>query len=220
MNGDNLKIWEAHADIDPKFTKAITGRDYGGTSPNPQYVIKCLTDLFGPAGKGFGWRVVAEGFERFGDTALHWCRIEFWHTDRGNIFEAYGQTKAAYVTSTGKMRVDEDAPKKSLTDAIVKAASQVGIAANIFLGRWDDQKYVAEVNAEYRAEERKAAGPSQDEIAHERAVNDAQAMIESADSLADLQGVWRGLKPTTQADRRVINAKDKRKNELQLKDAA
>lgn len=58
------------------------------------------------------------------------------------------------------------------------------------------------------------------EIAHERAVNDAQAMIESADDLPDLQGVWKGLKPSTQADRRVIDAKDKRKNELQQKEAA
>ena len=75
MKSSNLNLWKAHEDIDPKFTKAITGRDYGGTSPNPQYVIKCLTDLFGPVGQGFGWRVIAEGFERFGDTALHWCRI-------------------------------------------------------------------------------------------------------------------------------------------------
>ena len=217
---DNLKIWESHADIDPKFTKAITGKAYKGTSPNPQYVVRCLTELFGPVGIGFGWSVIAEDFTKLGDETLHWCRISFWHTDRANTFESYGQTKAAYPTSSGKFMVDEDAPKKSLTDAIIKAASHIGIGANIFLGRWDDQKYVAEVNAEYRAEERKAAGPSKDEIAHERAVNDAQAMIESADSLADLQGVWRGLKPTTQADRRVIDAKDKRKNELQRKDAA
>lgn len=211
---DNLKLWKAHDDIDPKFTKAITGRDYGGTSPNPQYVIKCLTDLFGPVGIGFGWRVVAEGFERFGDTALHWCRIEFWHTDRANTFEAYGQTKAAYITSKGTMRVDEDAPKKSLTDAIVKAASQVGIAANIFLGRWDDQKYVAQVNAEYREEERQQAKPQFD-AAHDRAVIDAQVMIESAETQADLRTVWGKLARTVQADARVIEAKDKRKTELE-----
>jgi hypothetical protein len=48
--------------------------------------------------------------------------------------------------------VDEDAPKKSLTDAITKAASHLGIAANIFLGRWDDNKYVAEVAQGYAAE--------------------------------------------------------------------
>jgi hypothetical protein len=157
---NNLVLWEAHEDIDPRFTKAITGKAYSGTSPSPQYVIKCLTDMFGPVGIGFGWRVLVEGFQPLGEKTLHWCRIEFWHTARANTFEAYGQTLAAYVTSKGGFMVDEDAPKKSMTDAIIKAASQIGVAANIFLGRWDDQKYVAEVNAEYRAAEKEAAKPS------------------------------------------------------------
>lgn len=213
MKSSNLNLWKAHEDIDPKFTKAITGRDYGGTSPNPQYVIKCLTDLFGPVGQGFGWRVIAEGFERFGDTALHWCRIEFWHTDRGNTFEAYGQTKAAYVTSAGKMRVDEDAPKKSLTDAIVKAASQIGIAANIFLGRWDDQKYVAEVNAEYRKEERaKPADPEALAIACESLAN--------ADSVEALNAIWLDLPPAVKADSAALETAKKRKTQLTAKEAA
>ena len=161
---ENLQLWDRFADVDPKFTKAITGKDYGGTSPNPHYVIRCLTEMFGPVGHGFGWRVLVEGFQPFGDTILHWCRIEFWTRQGGEIgtYEAYGQTKAAYPVKGGPekggyVKVDEDAPKKSLTDAVVKAASQVGVAANIFLGRWDDSKYVAEVNKEFREAEREEA---------------------------------------------------------------
>jgi len=148
----NLDLWEAHADIDPRYTKEISGKAYKGTSPNPQYIIKCLTDMFGPVGQGFGWEVLTEGFTPLGDEILHWCRIRFWHTKREHYYEAYGQTKALMKTRNGLMS-DEDAPKKSLTDAIIKAASQLGIAANIFLGRWDDQKYVAEVEKEYRRDE-------------------------------------------------------------------
>ena len=212
MTDNHLAIWEAHADIEPKFTKVITGKAYKGTSPNPHYVIYCLTKLFGPVGQGFGWRVLAEDFTQLGGETLHWCRIEFWHTDRANTYEAYGQTKAAYTTKGGSVIVDEDAPKKSLTDAIVKASSQLGIAANIFLGRWDDSKYVAEVAEEFRQAERSKTPPV--DMAHERAVTDAQAMIESADSLQDLQSVWKAMMGKTQADRRVIEAKDKRKAEL------
>lgn len=211
---NNLELWKAHEDIDPKFTKAITGKAYKGTSPNPQYVVRCLTEMFGPVGIGFGWRVVAEDFRQLGDEVLHWCRIEFWHTDRANTFEAYGQTKAAYNTNNGKYMVDEDAPKKSLTDAIIKAASQIGVAANIFLGRWDDQKYVAEVNAEYRASERKNSGPSAADIAHEKAVTDALAGIESAETAGELRDIWVSLSKPVQADKRVSDAKDKRKQEL------
>lgn len=151
---DNLRYWDRFANIDPAYTKPITGKAYRGTSPNPQYVIRCLTEMFGPVGSGFGWDVVAEDFTPMGDEVLHWCRIRFWHCDRANAFDSYGQTKALMKTKNGMM-LDEDAPKKSLTDAIIKAASHVGVAANIFLGRWDDQKYVAEVAADFRAEERK-----------------------------------------------------------------
>lgn len=149
----NLDTWNRFADIDPAFTKPITGKSYKGTSPNPQYVIRCLTELFGPVGQGFGWEVLSDDFTPLGDEVLHWCRIRFWHTDKGNSYDAYGQTKALMKTKNGLM-LDEDAPKKSLTDAIIKAASQLGIAANIFLGRWDDQKYVEEVGQGYRDAEK------------------------------------------------------------------
>lgn len=185
----NLDLWGRFADIDPKFTKAITGKPYKGTSPNPQYVIRCLTEMFGPVGKGFGWRVIAEEFTPLGAEVLHWCRIEFWHTDRANTFESYGQTKAAYQTKSSGFMVDEDAPKKSLTDAIIKAASQLGIASNIFLGRWDDQKYVAEVNAEYRAEERPAFDPV---AAHDRIAK----KLEACKTLTALVDAWKAEWPT------------------------
>jgi len=150
----NLRHWNRFADIDPKFTKPIAGKAYKGTSPNPQYVILCLTEMFGPVGEGFGWEVVREEFQPLGEEVLHWCRIQFWHGDRNNRFDSYGQTKALMKTKNGLL-ADEDAPKKSLTDAIIKAASHIGIAANIFLGRWDDQKYVAQVAREFDKPEAK-----------------------------------------------------------------
>lgn len=152
---DNLKTWNALADIDPKFTKPITGKPYKGTSPNPHYIVKMLTDHFGPVGQGWGVRVVAEGFQPLGEEVIHWCRVEMWHTKRENTFEAYGQTKALMKTRNGMM-ADEDAPKKSFTDAMTKAASYVGAGANIFLGRYDDSKYVEQVNREFRQAENKA----------------------------------------------------------------
>mgnify|MGYP003146973969 CR=1 FL=1 len=187
---DNLRHWERFDDIDPKFTKAITGKAYKGTSPNPQYVIRCLTEIFGPVGEGFGWDVVAEDFTPMGDELLHWCRIKFWHTDRANTFDSYGQTKALMKKRDGSLMSDEDAPKKSLTDAIIKAASHIGIAANIFLGRWDDQKYVAEVNAEYR----KADMPDQtEEVAR------LTFLIENAQTGDDLKRMKVNEKPALDA---------------------
>ncbi|NKX40986.1 exodeoxyribonuclease VIII [Rhodobacteraceae bacterium R_SAG2] len=188
MTDNNLRHWERFDDIDPKYTKAITGKAYKGTSPNPQYVIKCLTEIFGPVGEGFGWDVVAEDFTPMGDELLHWCRIKFWHTDRANTFDSYGQTKAIMKTRNGLMS-DEDAPKKSLTDAVIKAASHIGVAANIFLGRWDDQKYVAEVNAEYRA----AEGPQFDSAGASERIQTAIGKQTTPD---DLSKLWNAEKET------------------------
>lgn len=220
---DNLQTWNRFADIDPKFTKAITGKDYGGTSANPQYVIRCLTELFGPVGKGFGWNVLAEDFTQLGDTHLHWCRIRFWWRDGEGVHECeqYGQTKAAYMTSGGKHRVDEDAPKKSLTDAVTKAASQLGIAANIFLGRWDDSKYVEQVNREYREAEKPPAEPAP--VASAAEIATAKEAIAGLDDLQAFAAWWGGFvrKARHVAEHpEVIAAKDARKAELSHKEAA
>ena len=179
-DNDNLALWDRFADIDPKFTKPITGKPYKGTSPNPHYIIRCLTEMFGPVGSGFGWEVRAEGFQPLGEETLHWCRIRFWHGD-GAGFDAYGQTKAHMKTKNGMM-VDEDAPKKSLTDAITKAAAQVGIASNIFLGRWDDSRYVAEVNADYR----NAEAPPFDAVATRDRI---KAKFEKASAVEEVENI-------------------------------
>jgi hypothetical protein len=52
------------------------------------------------------------------------------------------------------------------------------------------------------------------ELAHARAVTDAQARIESASDMADLQAVWKSIKPQVQADKAVIAAKEARKAQL------
>lgn len=210
---DNLKIWNTFADIDPAFTKPITGKPYKGTSPNPHYIIRCLTELFGPVGEGFGWEVVSEGFQPMGEELLHWCRIRFWHGE-GKGFDAYGQTKAIMKTRNGHMS-DEDAPKKSLTDAITKAAAQLGVASNIFLGRWDDNKYVAEVNAEYREAEK----PKFDATA---ATERLKGKLNKCTTIQQLQEAWKGelqaIKDVKDADAglgaQLENLKDQLKGKL------
>ena len=208
----NLDLWNKHADIDPAFTKPITGKSYKGTSPYPQYVIRCLTDMFGPVGKGFGWDVTAEGWQPLGDEVLHWCRIRFWHTDRANGFDAYGQTKALMKTTSG-LKSDEDAPKKSLTDAIVKAASQIGVAANIFMGRWDDQKYVDQVNADYREAEKPQPTPAE--------LTEAVSIINAAPDVDAMTAAWQRMPEQVRKSPAVIEAAKARKAQLtEQKEAA
>jgi len=142
---DNMKLWQSVCVTDPKAVKPITGKQYKGNSPKPYWVIQRATEVFGPCGLGWGVQILSERFERFGDEALHIAHVKVWYIQdgkRGEI-EQMGQTRAAYISAAGKHIVDEDAPKKSATDGMVKCLSMLGFAGDIFSGQWDDSKYVA-----------------------------------------------------------------------------
>lgn len=148
----NMELWRSVCVTDPAAVKPITGKQYKGNSPKPYWVIQRATETFGPCGIGWGIDVVNERFERFGDTeALHVALVRVWYIDqsgkRGQI-EQMGQTRAAYMSAAGKYIVDEDAPKKSVTDGMVKCLSMLGFAGDIFSGQWDDSKYVEWAAAE------------------------------------------------------------------------
>lgn len=153
---DNKALWLRVCVTDPKAVKPITGKQYNGNSPKPYWIVERLTDEFGPCGIGWGFSILNERFERFSDTdTLHVAVVRFWYVldgKRGEL-EQVGQTKATYTTSKGTFLVDEDAPKKSVTDALVKCASYIGFAGDIFSGRWDDSKYVAEAAKHWAPEQ-------------------------------------------------------------------
>lgn len=139
---------------DPRAVKEITGKQYKGNSPKPFWIVERLTEEFGPCGIGWGFTILNERMERLTDTEiLHVAVVRLWYVldgKRGEL-EQIGQTKAVYEKSKGGLMVDEDAPKKSVTDALVKCASYIGFAGDIFSGRWDDSKYVAEAREHYEA---------------------------------------------------------------------
>lgn len=149
----NKDLWRRAFKTDPSAVKQITGKQYNGNSPRPYWIVERLTDELGPCGIGWGFTILNERFERFSETdSLHVAVVRFWYVlgDKRGEFEQIGQTKASYTTKAGAFMLDEDAPKKSVTDALVKCASYLGFAGDIFSGRWDDSKYVAEAREEWR----------------------------------------------------------------------
>jgi len=154
---DNKALWLRVCVTDPKAVKEITGKQYKGNSPKPYWIVERLTDEFGPCGIGWGFSIISERFERFSDSdSLHIAAVKFWYVldgKRGEL-EQIGQTKSTYTSAQGKFIIDEDAPKKSVTDALVKCASYIGFAGDIFAGRWDDSKYVQEAGREWEARKR------------------------------------------------------------------
>jgi hypothetical protein len=170
---DNKELWKRAFTTDPRAVKPITGKQYKGNSPKPYWIVERLTDEFGPCGLGWGFTILNERFERFGEhESLHIAVVRLWYTMDGKRgeFEQVGQTRASYMsagsdTKAGRFIVDEDAPKKSVTDALVKCASYLGFAGDIFSGMWDDSKYVEQAGREWREREAEAAKMPESEIA-------------------------------------------------------
>ena len=156
MSESNMRIWAQVDKTDTRFTKDAKVGGQQITSLNGTAMIMKATEVFGPAGIGFGWNVVEERFDKgaemfngegdkrvsLGFELNHTIKITFWFVldgQRGEI-EQYGCTQYLYKSKYGTT-TDGEAPKKSLTDAIKKALSMLGFSADVFLGMFDDTDY-------------------------------------------------------------------------------
>ncbi len=177
-DANNLSIWKQVQRTDPRFTKPLEGVGFTGTSINSTYMFMRATEIFGPIGEGWGYEVleekfidgkpllepvldernkqVATRFLRDGDGALfceqnHSIKIRFWYIieceTRGE-FESYGATPYRYQTNYG-IKVDGEAIKKSLTDAIKKALSMLGFSSDVFMGMHDNPEYIVSNKLEF-----------------------------------------------------------------------
>ncbi|WLI49280.1 hypothetical protein [Pseudomonas sp. FP833] len=168
MSDKNMQIWNQVEKTDTRFTKKakVNGQDI--TSLSGTAMVMKATELFGPVGIGWGWKIIEERFDEgheiytgegdkrscIGREIGHTLKIALWFTQdgqRGEI-EQYGCTRYQYKTSYG-MTTDGEAPKKSLTDAIKKSLSMLGFSADVFLGLFDDVDYVNALEDEQAIEQ-------------------------------------------------------------------
>ena len=139
---ENMKLWKSVETTDPNFTKKVNQRG-GFTAIGAQYQLRTATETFGPF--GWGWGVKDERIEKWEDVGLAVYQATLWY----NI-DAYGTDDETYGTipihssikyhSNG--RVDDDFMKKVATDALTKGLSKLGFNADVFMGMFDDNKYV------------------------------------------------------------------------------
>lgn len=205
----NMKLWDSVCVTDPAAVKSITGKQYKGNSPKPYWIIQRATETFGPCGLGWGVEVVSERFERFADEALHVAMVRVWYELDGKrgVIEQMGQTKAAYTSAAGKHIVDEDAPKKSVTDGMVKCLSMIGFAGDIFSGQWDDSKYVQWAGDQY--------APKPDVAAILKGIANSMSMELLKSNFTHAMQML-----DSEHHAEVTSAKDKRKAELTQKASA
>lgn len=144
MNTDNLRIYNAARQVPAEAQKAIAGgRLKGMTDINPMWRIKKLTEIFGPCGIGWKYRLVNREFVTgqngeiscFVDIELNVCEGGKWSDPipgtGGSMF---------VVQERNGLYTDDEAPKKALTDALSVACKALGIGADVYFAG-DRTKY-------------------------------------------------------------------------------
>ena len=143
---DNIKLWQSVETTDPSFTKKVNQRG-GFTAIGAQYQLRTATETFGPFGTG--WGVKDEKIEKWEDAGLAVYTGTLWYIpaefkkgipvikEEPSEFPIHSSIK---YHSNG--RVDDDFMKKVATDALTKGLSKLGFNADVFMGKFDDNKYV------------------------------------------------------------------------------
>ncbi len=174
----NRDVWDSLYKTDPAHTKKVSqgGRQF--TTVDAYHQFQRMTEKFGPVGEGWGWTVQEQG--TLGSAV--WVRILFWWTlpDSSdplnqNSYQVYGG--ARWKKQSGEDFDPDEAFKKALTDALTKAMSYLGMNADIFQGRFDDNKYVEQRQQEARKE---TAEKKQAQAKEEAQKNQVFMALESA----------------------------------------
>lgn len=158
---DNLALWRKVQETNPAYTKDFSrGGGFKGTAINPTYSVMKATAFFGPLGIGWGYEIMDESLMvgtpifangvAVANVTIHRIKLRLWykHGDETGEVIHFGQTQFTGQTKNG-LTTDEEAPKKSLTDALTKCLSMLGFSADVHLGKWDDNKYVNALEEKY-----------------------------------------------------------------------
>jgi hypothetical protein len=212
----NLALWEQVQTPDPAYTKSFTrGGGFSGTAINATWLVKRATEVWGPMGLNWGITICEEkilegapfslGDGQIAHEKIHCIRVDLWYPagEQRGVVTQFGQTTFVGRNKHGCF-TDEEAPKKSLTDAMTKALSLLGFAADVHMGKFDDNKYVNSAREKYVAEET-------DKVRQAR-VAELSEMFKSATTLDELAAAWGSL--TGEEQKWMAGLKDARKATL------
>ena len=147
MSKENLELWNRVEKTDPKHTKKANVGGNKITSISPQYQILNATREFGAYGEGWGFRKLDFDYSLSEKFNLVILKAEFFHPK--GVFPIMSSIKL--YKDNALTKIDDDFAKKLETDALTKALSKMGFNADIFMGRYDDVKYVNEMKEEFKS---------------------------------------------------------------------
>jgi hypothetical protein len=139
----NRRHWEDLKTTDTRFTRPA-GRF---TAIDAHWQVMRMTEQFGPVGIGWNWKSEHSYTDKlvFASVSIAIAKASDnlwdWIGPMTSVGELYPQARL-------KGAFDKEASKSVTTDALTKLMSHTGLSADVFMGRFDDNRYVDKLKAE------------------------------------------------------------------------
>jgi hypothetical protein len=143
----NLDVWNKVCQPPKSALKQIKGgRLSGMTDINPQWRLQVMTEIFGQCGVGWYYTIKnmwpVDGAQ---GEVMAFVHVELYT----KISSAEGWSapitgiggSALVAKESSGLRANDEAYKMATTDALSVAMKQLGVGADIYMGRWDGTKY-------------------------------------------------------------------------------
>ena len=198
MGNNNLSIWEKVEKTDPKYTKEANVKGNKITSIAPQYQIKNVTEQFGVYGETWGFESLDFDYTllELGMVVLH--AVFFFPGGKFPIKNAQ-----SLFIDNAKTKIDDNFAKKLETDTLTKAISKLGFNADIFMGKFDDVKYLNEVREEFKEEESPI-------------IKNLKQSIEDSNTINELMDVYKNAIDLFKEDKYLMSALTAKKAKIKL----
>lgn len=203
----NLALWDRLRRTDPRATKPFTrSGGFRGTQIDPTWRMQMMTEVFGPVGEGWGYEIF--GKPKVVEKMV-FIGVRVWYIKPGDEPEdrtpdlfvdrytprnarwtgvQYGGTELLRTNRSGTATPNDEAFKMAVTDGLGKCLVQLGLAADVHMGQFDDAKYRDELDAYYAKKDDPSMSP--EAIASfEKETKQKVGDVRDLDALDDL---WRG----------------------------
>jgi hypothetical protein len=167
MSNENLNLWKGVEKTNPAYTKKAKVGGMQITAISPQYQILNATEKFGSYGEKWGFKDIEMDYS-ITNTPVK-ISVQDWNTKKLEVIDSilglvgfkatFFYPKGEFViinsikifTDNKHSKIDDNYCKKLETDALTKALSKLGFNADIFLGKFDDVRYVESVKKEFNS---------------------------------------------------------------------
>jgi len=244
---NNLEFWNKVEKTNPKYTKKAKVGGNAITSIAPQFQIMNATEQFGVYGETWGFKHIEFDYS-ITNTPIT-LKVTDWNTKAvENINSILGLVgfKATFFFPKGEFeitnsikiftdnkhsKIDDNFAKKLETDALTKALSKLGFNADIFLGKFDDVRYLEDVKKEFSQIETKKLLPKITGANFKKALKGTEQQVknvltqwsltkEQAEELTDVLSALQSEEPTEQKEEAKPEEKTTTKKAKALKEGS